>query len=96
MHVPGVEAVSEVRVRWLGHRLHAEVNIAVKRDLSVEAGHKIALDVQHELLHHLRYLSAATIHVDPANASGEEGSAGHSSPRHTCHKSVCPCKYSHS
>lgn len=70
-HVPGVEEVSEVRVRWLGHRLHAEVNIAVKSDLSVEAGHKIALDVQHELLHYLRYLSGATIHVDPANASGE-------------------------
>ncbi|GIK36721.1 MAG: cation transporter [Chloroflexota bacterium] len=70
-HVAGVEAVSEVRVRWLGHRLHAEINIAVRPDLSVEAGHKIALEVQHELLHHLRYLSGASIHVDPANASGE-------------------------
>lgn len=70
-HVTGVEEVSEVRVRWLGHRLHAEVNIAVQPDLPVEAGHKLALDVQHELLHHLGYLSGATIHVDPANASGE-------------------------
>jgi cation diffusion facilitator family transporter len=79
-HVPGVEEVSEVRVRWLGHRLHAEVNIAVRPDLPVEAGHNIALDVQHELLHHLHYLSGATIHVDPANASGE---AHHRIAEHT-------------
>jgi len=70
-HVQGVDDVSEVRVRWLGHRLYAEVNIAVAGDLSVEAGHNIANEVRHQLLHHLRYLSHATIHVDPTNASGE-------------------------
>lgn len=69
--VAGVEAVSEVRVRWLGHRLHAELNIAVAPGLSVENGHDIATQVRHKLLHSLRYLSNATIHIDPANASGE-------------------------
>ena len=68
----GVEEVSEVRVRWLGHRLLAEVNIAVSPDLSVARGHEIAGGVHHRLLHHLRYLSHATIHVDPVDASGEE------------------------
>jgi cation diffusion facilitator family transporter len=71
-HVSGVGNVSEVRVRWLGHRLRAELSIAVNQGLSVEKGHEIAKDVRHELLHHLRYLSNATIHIDPANASGEE------------------------
>ncbi len=71
-HTPGVEDVSEVRVRWLGHRLHAELNIAVDPDISVEKGHDIAKDVRHQLLHHLRYLSNATIHIDPLNASGEK------------------------
>jgi cation diffusion facilitator family transporter len=69
--VSGVEDLTEVRVRWLGHRLHAELNIAVYPELSVERGHEIADEVQHELLHRLRYLSNATIHVDPADASGE-------------------------
>jgi cation diffusion facilitator family transporter len=69
---PGVQEVSEVRVRWLGHRLHAEVNIAVNSRLSVKEGHKIALAVRHQLLHHLRYLSHVTVHVDPADASGEK------------------------
>jgi len=71
-HTDGVCNVAEIRVRWLGHRLYAELNIAVSPKLSVEEAHKIAAEVQHRLLHHLRYLSNATIHVDPANASGEE------------------------
>jgi cation diffusion facilitator family transporter len=67
----GVEDVTETRVRWTGHRLHAELNIAVDPALPVEQGHAIANEVRHRLLHHLRYLSNATIHVDPATASGE-------------------------
>lgn len=72
LHVQGVQDVSETRVRWIGHRLHAEVNIAVKPHLSVVEGHAIAKEVNHELLHHLPNLSFASIHVDPSNASGEK------------------------
>ena len=68
----GVLDIAEVRVRWLGHRLHAELNIAVSPETSVEEGHEIAKEVRHQLLHLLRYLSNATIHIDPLNASGEK------------------------
>ncbi len=68
---PEVTEVAEVRVRWLGHRLVAEANLAVTGDLSVSRAHEIAKEARHRLLHHLRYLSNATIHVDPAGASGE-------------------------
>jgi cation diffusion facilitator family transporter len=71
-HVPGVEDVSEVRARWLGHRLHAEVNVAVDPGLSVAEGHAIAREVNHQLLHHLSYLNGAVIHVDPLQEAGEE------------------------
>jgi cation diffusion facilitator family transporter len=70
--IPQVQEVSEVRVRWLGHRLHAEVNVAVNPEMPVEQGHKIATRVQHELLHHLPYLSDTAVHVDPVTASGEK------------------------
>jgi len=78
-HVEGVEDITEVRVRWIGHRLLAEVNVAVRSDLTVARGHEIATEVRHELLHHLPYLSNATIHIDPASASGEvhHGISGH-------------------
>jgi cation diffusion facilitator family transporter len=71
-HTQGVHDVTDVRVRWLGHRLHAEVNLAVSPKLSVVEGHVIAVEVRHQLLHHLPYLSSVTIHIDPTSHSGEE------------------------
>jgi divalent metal cation (Fe/Co/Zn/Cd) transporter len=70
--VPGVEEVAEIRARWLGHRLHAEVNVAVDPGLSVAEGHAIAREVNHRMLHHLGYLSGAVVHVDPIQEAGEE------------------------
>jgi len=71
-HVEGVEDVAEVRARWLGHRLRAEVNVAVDPELSVEDGHAIAREVNHQLMHELKYLDMAVVHVDPAPESGED------------------------
>jgi cation diffusion facilitator family transporter len=70
-HVPQVKEVTEVRARWLGHRLHAEMNIAVDPQLTIAQAHAVAADVRHQLLHHLDYLSLVVIHVDPADKSGE-------------------------
>jgi divalent metal cation (Fe/Co/Zn/Cd) transporter len=67
-----VQGVSEVRARWVGHWLHTELNIAVSAECSVQQGHEIAKAVRHQLLHQVRTLGQATIHVDPLNASGEE------------------------
>ena len=71
-YVQGVKGVAEVRARWIGHRLRAEVNVAVDPKLSVSEGHDIAREVNHRLLHHLRYLDMAVVHVDPAQEAGEE------------------------
>ncbi len=71
-HAEGVEDVSEVRARWLGHRLRAEVNVAVDPGLSVEEGHAVAREVNHRLMHELSYLDSAVVHVDPAQESGED------------------------
>jgi divalent metal cation (Fe/Co/Zn/Cd) transporter len=70
-HVDGVEEVTEVRARWVGHRLLAEVNLAVDPTLSIEQAHSIGREVRHAIMHHLPYLSNAVIHVDPQHSSGE-------------------------
>ena len=70
--VEGVEDVAEVRARWVGHRLRAEVNVAVNPEASVAEGHEVAREVNHRLLHELGYLETAVVHVDPAQESGEE------------------------
>ena len=69
--VPQVKEVTEVRARWLGHRLHAELNIAVDPQLTIAQAHAVAAEVRHQLLHHLDYLSLVVILVDPADQSGE-------------------------
>ncbi len=70
-HVPGVEGVTEVRARWIGHRLRAEVNITVRGGLSVADGHEIATEVRHQLLHDLPHLGGVIVHVDPHGQGGE-------------------------
>ena len=70
-HVAEVREVTEVRARWLGHRLHAEVNIAVNPQMTIAQAHAVATEVRHQLLHRLSYLSLVVIHVDPADQSGE-------------------------
>ncbi|WP_048141810.1 cation diffusion facilitator family transporter [Methanosarcina horonobensis] len=69
--VEGICEVTDIRVRWIGHRLHAEINASVDPSLSVEEGHEIANAVREKLLENFSYLSGTTIHVDPVTASGE-------------------------
>jgi cation diffusion facilitator family transporter len=70
-HVPRVEAVTDVRARWIGHHIHAEVSVTVPGDLSVSEGHGIAREVRHQLLHHLPHLGGVTVHVDPFGEGGD-------------------------
>jgi cation diffusion facilitator family transporter len=62
---PGVDAVSEVRARWVGHRLFAQVRLSVAGTLTVTEAHEIAEGVYHQLLHDVPNLSDAIVHVDP-------------------------------
>ena len=64
--VPGVLAASEVRVRWIGHSLRAELAVTVDAALTVERAHRIAHDVEHQLVHTIPRLTAATVHTEPA------------------------------
>lgn len=64
---PGVQGVEQIRMRWIGHRLHAEVGVVVANDLDVVAAHDIANDAHHRLLHAVSKLAGATVHVSPAD-----------------------------
>lgn len=65
--VPQVQEVSELRMRWLGHRLQADVRMTVDRDLDVATGHLIAEDVERALMAELPLLSGAIVHVNPCD-----------------------------
>jgi cation diffusion facilitator family transporter len=69
--IAGVHGVSELRLRWIGHRLHAEAAIVVDARLSLLAAHEIAADAEHQLTHHVPRLTSATVHVDPDSHPGD-------------------------
>lgn len=70
-HVAGVAEVTDARARWIGHRMRAEVSVAVNPDLTVADGYRIAKEVEHELRHELTFLSSAIVHIDPVTEAGE-------------------------
>jgi cation diffusion facilitator family transporter len=78
--VPGVLAVHDVTVRWLGHRQRAELNIDVAGDLSTVQGHQIAEAVRHDLFHALPALVEVTVHVDPQGEEYHNITAHHRDP----------------
>jgi cation diffusion facilitator family transporter len=66
--VDGVLEVSRLRMRWIGHHLHAEVTIVVGGELSVRAAHRVSVGAEHALLHAVPRLTTALVHADPAPA----------------------------
>ncbi|WP_375547106.1 cation diffusion facilitator family transporter [Micromonospora chalcea] len=68
--VDGVQDVAAVRLRWVGHRLHAEAELVVDANLSLIAAHEIAADAEHQLTHAVPRLMTATVHTDPDSHPG--------------------------
>src|SRR5262249_209252 len=58
-HVTGIDKVVDVKARWLGHKLHTDVTIAVDNSLQVVKAAEIARALQNELHGHLPSLNAA-------------------------------------
>lgn len=68
--VPGVEEVTDVRARWVGHTLHVVMNIEVDAELTLSKAHAIAEEVRHRLFHDIKGVSEVVIHTDPSRVSG--------------------------
>jgi cation diffusion facilitator family transporter len=59
-HVPGMTLVA-TRARWLGHKLHADVEIAVDDSLPLAEANSISTTFRSELFEHLPALGSATV-----------------------------------
>ena len=70
--VPGVLGAGLVRLRWSGHQLWAECEIAVSGAATAIEAHQVTVGAEHALLHALPRLSAATVHADPQAAPGAD------------------------
>jgi cation diffusion facilitator family transporter len=61
-----VKELGRLRMRWIGHQLHAEAVIAVDPALTTAAAHEVVETVRHALFHEIRQLSEVIVHVEPA------------------------------
>jgi cation diffusion facilitator family transporter len=66
--VPGIDEVRDLRIRWIGHTLRAEVDVVVAADLTVVQAHDLAHHAEQHLLARVPRLTAAAIHASPAGA----------------------------
>ena len=67
---PGVRSVRTVRLRWIGHRLHADAELDIDPELSLAEAHRVAHEAEHDLIHAVPNLTSAMIPAYPANAAG--------------------------
>ena len=64
---PGVRDVRSIRMRWIGHRLHADAELDIDPNASLEDAHRIAHDAEHQLTHAVPKLNSALVHAYPAH-----------------------------
>jgi len=65
LSVGGIIGVREMRVRWIGHTLRAEVDAAVDPRLTLTAAHDLAHHAEAHLLDQVPRLTAANVHTSP-------------------------------
>ena len=66
-HVTGIKEVLDIRARSSGHQLYAEIFIKVDSTISVIEAHDIIEDVEHEVMHHIKYISSVMVDIEPEN-----------------------------
>ena len=70
--VDGALAIHDVRVRWLGHNLEAELHADVDSQLSTASSHTISQEIEHALLHAVPGLERVIVHIDPVSPDGAD------------------------
>ncbi|MGO6711157.1 cation diffusion facilitator family transporter [Rhizobium leguminosarum] len=76
-HVEGIGGLTDVKARWIGHRLHADVTISVSGDKTVAEANGIVATLRNELHAHLPALGTATIQIAEAAAEAHTSDRGH-------------------
>jgi cation diffusion facilitator family transporter len=81
-HVHGINKIVDVKARWLGHKLHADVTIAVDENLTIAEATSIVAELKNELREHLPPLGSSTVQFEQAaEAKASSGVHGHRAPK---------------
>ncbi|MDE3027244.1 MAG: cation transporter [Paracoccaceae bacterium] len=60
-HVAGIDRLVEAKARWLGHKLHVEVAVAMDEGLLLAEANAVAAALEEELFAHIPALSVVTV-----------------------------------
>ncbi len=73
-HVPEIEesAIANLRSRWLGHRLHVEMDIMLPPTLSLQETQGITDSVEEQLKAHLPYLGLILVRAVPSTQTSNK------------------------
>lgn len=69
---PGVVGVRRVRMRWIGHRLHADAELDIDPTLTLSEAHRLAHNAEHTLTHAVPRLSTALVHAYPETSAAAD------------------------
>lgn len=68
-HIEGIE-ITEAKARWIGHKLHADVEIRVDEAMTLAIATRVAVGFEHELFEHIPAL--ATVNIGFARSSTDK------------------------
>jgi cation diffusion facilitator family transporter len=69
---PGVLGIEQLRLRWTGHQMLAEVGVVAEEHLTLMEAHDIAHEAEQRLVDQVPRLAAATVHVSPRSVTGAD------------------------
>lgn len=82
-HVAEIDKVLDVRARWLGHKLHADVVVLVNKALSVADADQVSASLKREMLAHIPALSVVNVRCQGSDiVAGDAGSPTDSEAHH--------------
>jgi cation diffusion facilitator family transporter len=70
--VPGVLAVGQLRLRWIGHQLQADGDVVLHPDLTLARAHAVTVAAERHLTAAVPRLTRAVLHPDPLSQAGRE------------------------
>jgi len=82
-HVTGITSVDRVRVRWIGHELHADAEVGLSPTLTLTQAHDILEHARHQLLHTIPRLADVLLHANPAETPDAHQRTAHHRPSST-------------
>lgn len=67
LSTPGVLGVRALRMRWIGHHIHAEADLDIDARATLLDAHQLAHTAEHRLTHDVPKLQSAAIHAYPGH-----------------------------